>query len=1097
MWLNFLNTQSNREQQWDIKMNLINYHSYSSEGELFKISYKKKYKIFIKLKRFINISLLIGMVSASSILQAQSDSKQLADEYDNAPIAGSRYTNKAPIWKWQNTYQINIEDTEGNTLYSETIGDLKQFTFQGKLIHGKSYKAKIRSSIDNGNTWGSWSDFSALITVDTIRPTVSLDTFSRTSSDAVKISFTAQDELSGLAKGQLQIATDESFTHILVDKSIATNLNTFETTGLPNKGILYARLKVIDNASNESDYTTPKSIEVASPTIIQPVNNTIIKQSSLEVSGLAEAASKVQLYLNDQLVDKAINADEQGQFTTNITLASEGNYSLTAKASNGFDESKLSSVIKFSYALPIPKAVFVTPAEGVELSAPTDIEISAMDELAIKQVAFYIDDQLVNTLTKAPYLIHWDVTDQQNGQHTLKVIVTNSSDKTATIERQVTVKVEQPAPPPTVYTGKVTEVTPALTYGLQPITIKGQAFYRADQTQVANAPLKLILMINGFERKINIATDEQGLFSYVFTPQEGDVGSYQIAVIHPDETIITAQASFVIDRIKFNLVGYNLTTVPNLTNDIMVTATASAKTTNLHWVLRAEDQPNGQLTQGITIENTGINIAAGNAATSVIKFTADDTAPTTGTIYLVALADNSAELIRGKLQINYQLGEAMPNLYTTPTQIQTGVQQQSSVTENLTIGNRGLATAQEVQLVLTDKQGNTPPSWIFIASDTELGDIAVGQTMPIQLIAQPDNKVTDGIYLFNIKVITNKQTVGTIPVSISVTQHGQGSVRFDVADIYTQTLDESGQPILGVKDAAIKLQNEAVLTEEYTLTTDKQGIAYLGQLPPGIYRYRASAVNHMDTSGRIVIRPNSTVNEHIFLEYQTINVEFGVSETTVKDIYDIDVNATFNTQVPAPVVVMQPLAINIAGMLPGEEKTGEITITNYGLVQADNLIFNKPTTDNRFKYEFFGDVPNVLPAKSSVVILYKVTALDKEQIKPSNKSFASMLKAMPLADDDDCSSYSVSYSETHQSECANGDTSKGGSNGKFYSLTGKNCGSSTIGGDGSWGNGGNGIGSGNNSIGGAISSPSAIPMIKGGCDPNSPCAGAGIGAGGK
>lgn len=1040
------------------------------------------------------MALLMGIVVANSLMPAQAEGQLPETKQSSAPAADSRYTNKVPKWSWQPTYQINVEDSEGNSLYSEILGDVKQFVFNDGLIHGKSYKASIRSSIDNGITWSSWSEFSSLTTIDTVKPTVSLDAFARTSSDAVKVSFSAQDELSGVASGQLQIATDQDFAHILVDQSIATNINSFEATGLPNAGVLYARLKVTDNAHNESDYTAPKSIEVAAPTIIQPVNNAIIRQASLVVAGMAEAGGKVQLYLNEQPIDKIIIADEQGQFTTDIVLPSEGDYSLTAKVTNDYDESKLSSAIKFSFALPIPKAVFVTPAEGVTVSAPIDIEVSAVDELAIKQVAFYLDDQLINTLTEVPYLTHWDITDQQNGQHTLKVIVTNSSGKTTTVERHVTVKVEQPAPPPTVYTGKVTEVTPALTYGLQPITIKGQAVYRADQTQVANAPLKLVLMINGFEHKINIVTDEQGNFSYIFIPQESDAGNYQVAVIHPNETTITPQASFTIDRVKFNLAGYNLTTVPNLTNEIAVTATASADTTSLHWVARAEDQPSGELPQGIILDNEGINISAGKAANSIIKFTANDTAPTTGTINLVALADNSAELVRGKLQLNYKLGEAMPNLYATPTQIQTGVQQQNSVTENITLGNRGLATAENVQLMLTDEQGSTPPSWIFIASDTELGDIAVGKTIPIQLVAQPDNSVADGIYIFNINVISNKGTAGTIPVSISVTQHGQGSVRFDVADIYTQTLDENGQPILGVKDVNIKLQNEAVLTEEYNLTTDKQGIAFLGQLPPGIYRYRASVANHMDVSGRVVIRPNNTVSEHIFLEYQTINIEFGVSETTVDDIYDIDVNATFNTQVPAPVVLMQPLAINLAGMLPGEEKTGEITITNYGLVQADNLIFNKPTTDSRFKYEFFGDVPSVLPAKSSVVILYKVTALETNYAKKSKTSLVSMLKTTPFAAEEECSSYSVGYSETHQSECANGDTSKGGSNGQFYSLTGKNCGSSGGGTNGSSGSGNSGTGAGGNGLGGTISSPSPMPITPG-CTPDAPCASAGSGAG--
>lgn len=87
------------------------------------------------------------------------------------------------------------------------------------------------------------------------------------------------------------------------------------------------------------------------------------------------------------------------------------------------------------------------------------------------------------------------------------------------------------------------------------------------------------------------------------------------------------------------------------------------------------------------------------------------------------------------------------------------------------------------------------------------------------------------------------------------------------------------------------------MTQEYSITSNDQGIASLENIPTSIYSYRVSAPNHMDVSGRNVIRPNTTTNEHIFLEYQTINIEFCVKETTIQDIYDITLNATFNTQV--------------------------------------------------------------------------------------------------------------------------------------------------------------------------------------------------------
>ncbi|MCO6514823.1 MAG: carboxypeptidase regulatory-like domain-containing protein, partial [Snodgrassella sp.] len=310
------------------------------------------------------------------------------------------------------------------------------------------------------------------------------------------------------------------------------------------------------------------------------------------------------------------------------------------------------------------------------------------------------------------------------------------------------------------------------------------------------------------------------------------------------------------------------------------------------------------------------------------------------------------------------------------------------------------------------------------------------------------------------------------------------------------TLDAQGQPIKGVKGATIKLQNDGVLTEQYTLNTDKDGIASLSKLPAGIYRYRVSAPNHIDASGRIVIQPDSTTNQHIFLEYQTVNVEFNVTETTIKDVYDINVNASFNTQVPAPVILLEPLSINLGGMQVGEEKTGQITVSNYGLVQADNVSLNLPKTDSRFKYEFFSEVPSVLKPKEKVVISYKVTALDPKQkasAQTGTNTFASLLRAAPADDEEDCTSYEASYQESHQSECPSGDISKGSSSGRFYQYSGKKCSTKST----SWGwAGGGSLGGGGGSFGSSgAGSPAAMPITPG-CTPDAPCASGGTTNGG-
>lgn len=135
--------------------------------------------------------------------------------------------------------------------------------------------------------------------------------------------------------------------------------------------------------------------------------------------------------------------------------------------------------------------------------------------------------------------------------------------------------------------------------------------------------------------------------------------------------------------------------------------------------------------------------------------------------------------------------------------------------------------------------------------------------------------------------------------------------------------------------------------------SDAAGRIVVTGIPPGTYVYRASGPRHADKTGRVFVRPGVTITEQVHLKYQTISIDFSVNETTIQDVYNINLEATFQTQVPAPVVLLEPLSINIPELQVGEEATGELTLTNYGLVRADNVKFTPPQSDEYYKYECF------------------------------------------------------------------------------------------------------------------------------------------------
>src|SRR5450755_3672837 len=901
----------------------------------------------------------------------------------------------------------------------------------------------------------------------------------------------------------VQAATLKIDGTLIPGGSLAGGIYTIalDFTGVAN-GSHVLGLGATDTLNNPStlaqNFTLSLSVPGA-PVITVPSNGAIVHQANLAVSGTAAIASQVQLYLNNAATGPLVTADGNGNFSGTITLAAEGSYTLQADARNARGTGPKSAAVALAYAIAAPTVLFTSPAANATLSAPVDVGVSVVDALGITGIALTIDGSLVTTLPNAAATYRWDVTQIADGTHTLRAVATNTAGKSGEATRSVTV---QNVPPPplsivTASTGEVTGIAPATSYGTQPVVITGRAKDRTTGQAVPNATLRLVLQVGAFQRKIALATDGAGGFTYSFVPQPSDAGTYTVSVIHPDETTQTNQGQFTINRVSFNYSSYTLNAARGFASTIPLVATVSAGSgvSGLRFVALPEDQPSGSLPLGITIDGgAGVNLAAGVSAPVTINFTGSTTAAVNGTIFLTALASDSGSTARGRLRVDYRLSDPLPALYPTPTFIETGVQQGSTVSATVSLQNKGLIAATGVQVQLQNSDGSTNvPSWIYLASANQLGTLDVGQTQTLQVNAMPSTSVGDGIYNFKLHVTSTNGAGGDIPVAVALTQAGQGNVLFDVADIYTNTLDTNSQPIPGLANASIRIQNENVLTVVQTATSNAQGLATVSNLPTGTYIYRASSANHGDASGRILIRPGVTTHEHVFLDYNVISVEFGVTETTIQDHYDVTIIATYNTVVPAPVVLMEPLAINLPDLQVGEEYTGELSITNYGLVRADHVVFTPPSTDAYYRFEFLGTVPPQLEAKSRITVPYKVTALQLlPQLATSAQSRARRvvtLRAAIPADGGSCSSYSRPATLTYDYVCANGDTRGGGTGAGFSKLVGATCGGSN-GGGGSGGNSGDGGG-----FGGPGGGPSPIPLTPA-CTPDCPTCGPGSSPGG-
>lgn len=622
----------------------------------------------------------------------------------------------------------------------------------------------------------------------------------------------------------------------------------------------------------------------------------------------------------------------------------------------------------------------------------------------------------------------------------------------------------------TTYVGEVTDVNPINSYGDQDIVISGRALDRATQASLPNARLKLILNQQGFERSFNVLADAGGNFVYTFKPTLTDAGLYKVSAVHPDITDRPEQKAFTINRVTIEPAPYKLDVPKNYAFTIPFRAKAGAGTsaTNLRLVFDAASQPTGEIPTGIDLQLPApVTLGERQTLNVPVVFTANNDAQPSGSLVLDVVSDEHAGTPISQVKVNYTLSEAKPYLISTPSFVETGLVQGSSQVETILIKNNGLQDALDLQFSLTKADGSPAPDWASITSQAD-GTLAIGQSRNIDLFFAPPASMAEGVYEFRLKATGSNLPAQSLNVYVSLTQSGQGSVLFKTADIYTATIGKDGKLIAGLAGAKIVVQNEDVVTVTHELLTDSLGEALFQNIPAGRYKFKATAANHQEINGRLSIKPGITLNQAVFLEYNLITVEWSVREISIQDRYEITLNATFETDVPAAVVMMQPTSINLPKMAVGDVYYGELILTNFGLIRADNLQQQLPKSDGVFRYEFLAEIPGTLEAKQRVTIPYRVIALQSLEDAASGGN----------ASGGGCYSYSARYSISCSYDCANGTRSSCGAGTSWFAASNSSCPGG--GGSGSWYWGGRGYNTGEG-VPTALSGPPPCAKCNGQC----------------
>jgi len=174
--------------------------------------------------------------------------------------------------------------------------------------------------------------------------------------------------------------------------------------------------------------TTPPTVKIVNPKDGAFVSG--VETIEVEAEDDREM-DRVELYVDGGLL--ATLTSEPYQHEWDVTGLIPGNYEITAVAYDNAGHSAQDTVVVFVQAecdengdCPPKSVKIITPVDGSTVCGDVTIEATATADNGIAEMEFFVDGDSLGVAVESPFSKKWDTTDYDNGEHTVKVVVTDA-----------------------------------------------------------------------------------------------------------------------------------------------------------------------------------------------------------------------------------------------------------------------------------------------------------------------------------------------------------------------------------------------------------------------------------------------------------------------------------------------------------------------------------------------------------------------------------------------------------------------------------------------------------------------------------------------
>ena len=462
-------------------------------------------------------------------------------------------------------------------------------------------------------------------------------------------------------------------------------------------------------------------------------------------------------------------------------------------------------------------------------------------------------------------------------------------------------------------------------------------------TPIEQAQVLLSLEVKGFTRTFATLTDNSGYYEFTFKPSGFDAGNYTANVVVA-ENDLERNASLAFAVLGLMLAPpeqtVNMAVNSNKTLTFGIRDIGQSVLTELEAAAVSSDP---SLNVTLAAQPSSI-LYPGSQSQVEFLLIANSSSPT------VCIVDFSIRSLEGAVEngrIIAYLYPAIPVALVEPELVEVSMNPGSYYMKQVNITNIGYGQMTNVNL--------TTPSlgWVSLTA-SEFGSIDPGESKLFDLILQPSENLSIGVYSDEVDVLSNNYDMVPIYLVVTVTPNATGALIFNVQD-------DQGKTLTG---AYVMLQYLEYYTDTLSGTTNATGALLFANLPTGQYNYVVSIEGYSTESDIVTIYPGEPLPVNVSLYTNMMDASFTVEPIQIQDQYFVTLNFTYQTEIPPPFLLPVPPVLDYYADRAyaynnGYNMTQEFTILNTGLIAVSDItlqaVMEPNTTGYHLSFRDFGD----------------------------------------------------------------------------------------------------------------------------------------------